>query len=250
MPKLIIIPDIHGRPFWRRAVEEYPGEEFIFLGDYLDPYCNDGITAGEAFEGLRDIVALKQSRPEMITLLWGNHDLHYLYPELEGSRLDYRNAGRNRDFFKEHGNCFQIASERTVSGTRYLFTHAGVGKEWAKCLGPSLADDQITAELLNSCFPTPEFIHHLSNVSILRGGSSLFGSCIWADKKEHLRATNQLLDTVQVFGHTMVLEAFNYMNRIFCLDCQECFYLDLGKGGIYSLSKGKPIPDVMQRDHH
>ena len=37
MPKLIIIPDIHGRPFWRRAVEEYPGEEFIFLGDYLDP---------------------------------------------------------------------------------------------------------------------------------------------------------------------------------------------------------------------
>ena len=49
MSKLIIIPDVHGRSFWRKAVEENPGEEFIFLGDYLDPYKQDGVTVDEAF---------------------------------------------------------------------------------------------------------------------------------------------------------------------------------------------------------
>ena len=36
MSKLIIIPDVHGRSFWRDAVVKYPHDEFIFLGDYLD----------------------------------------------------------------------------------------------------------------------------------------------------------------------------------------------------------------------
>ena len=39
--KLIIIPDVHGRSFWRDAVKRNPGAEFIFLGDYLDPYPDE-----------------------------------------------------------------------------------------------------------------------------------------------------------------------------------------------------------------
>ena len=38
MKRLIIIPDVHGRDFWRKAVCENPDGEFVFLGDYLDPY--------------------------------------------------------------------------------------------------------------------------------------------------------------------------------------------------------------------
>ena len=44
MSGLVIIPDVHGRPFWREAVRLRPEEEFIFLGDYLDPYPDEGIT--------------------------------------------------------------------------------------------------------------------------------------------------------------------------------------------------------------
>jgi len=47
---LIIIPDVHGRGFWRRTVAYFPGAEFIFLGDYLDPYEDEGITDDEAFD--------------------------------------------------------------------------------------------------------------------------------------------------------------------------------------------------------
>ena len=50
--KLIIIPDVHGRSFWRDAVKRNPGAEFIFLGDYLDPYPDEGYTDEEVIKGL------------------------------------------------------------------------------------------------------------------------------------------------------------------------------------------------------
>ena len=36
---LLIIPDIHGRSFWKKAVEENIDRvsKVIFIGDYLDP---------------------------------------------------------------------------------------------------------------------------------------------------------------------------------------------------------------------
>lgn len=245
MKKLIIIPDVHGRSFWRKAVEENSQDEFIFLGDYLDPYSQEGVTVEEAFEGLKDIVALKDEHPEQFTLLWGNHDLHYLYPNLEGSRLDHKHAARNTAFFREHEKDFQIAHERTVAGNRYLFTHAGVGRLWIENFAPSLPDEMITANLLNESYHLPAFMKALSAVSYYRGGPDLYGSCIWADLQEQGEYYNQLESAIQIFGHTMVLEAFNYDNRVYGLDCQECFYLDLEHGGIYSLATETLIPQRM-----
>ena len=235
MSKLIIIPDVHGRSFWRKAVEENPQEAFIFLGDYLDPYPQDGVIVEEAFAGLQEIVSLKESRPEKVTLLWGNHDLHYLYPDLEGSRYDRKNAARNGDYFNDHRRDFQLAAEWIVGGERYLFTHAGVGSLWVESFLPSFPEDRITAAFLNECMNVSSFIPALSKVSYYRGGPDLYGSCIWADLQEQGELYNQLQSSIQVFGHTMVHEAFNYDNRVYGLDCQECFYLDLEKGGIYAL---------------
>lgn len=38
-----IIPDVHGRPFWRDAVLDVDTTPVVFLGDYLDPYPQDGV---------------------------------------------------------------------------------------------------------------------------------------------------------------------------------------------------------------
>lgn len=42
MVKYLIIPDVHGRTFWKKSVYDYlenhPEVKIIFLGDYLDPY--------------------------------------------------------------------------------------------------------------------------------------------------------------------------------------------------------------------
>ena len=74
---IIIIPDVHGCSFWREPSEKYRQADFVFLGDYLDPYPEDNIRDDDAFQGLVDIVAFKKAYPDRVTLLWGNHDLHY-----------------------------------------------------------------------------------------------------------------------------------------------------------------------------
>ena len=40
MSKILCIPDIHCRKFWRKAINEYKNsvDKVIFLGDYIDPY--------------------------------------------------------------------------------------------------------------------------------------------------------------------------------------------------------------------
>ena len=45
MNKILVISDIHGRLFWKEAVEKYKDEvdRIIFLGDYLDRYENEDI---------------------------------------------------------------------------------------------------------------------------------------------------------------------------------------------------------------
>ena len=130
--QLIIIPDVHGRYFWRDAVRMNPEARFVFLGDYLDPYPWEGVTVGEACCNLQDIVAFKEAHPDRVTVLWGNHDLHYLYPDLGGCRYDYVNGERNARFFDEHKALFGLAWETEVAGKRFLFSHAGVGRQWLR----------------------------------------------------------------------------------------------------------------------
>ena len=76
--KWIVIPDVHGRKFWRDVVKGNEDERIIFLGDYLDPYSEEGITPEDAYNELLDIIAFKKEHPENVTLLLGNHDLGYL----------------------------------------------------------------------------------------------------------------------------------------------------------------------------
>jgi predicted phosphodiesterase len=56
--KTLIIPDVHGRTFWKKAIEKHKDEvnKIIFLGDYLDPYPWEGITRKEAIRNFQEII--------------------------------------------------------------------------------------------------------------------------------------------------------------------------------------------------
>ena len=238
--RLIIIPDVHGRSFWREAVKSNPDGKFIFLGDYLDPYTVEEIIDSEAFQGLEDIIRLKKDRPDDVILLWGNHDLHYLYPELLGSRYDFEHAERNAHMFWDNQTLFQMDYETVAGGRRFLFSHAGIGKCWLSHYFPTLSFDGPVAELMNDLVGYPDFMSALGDVSINRGGDKRYGSMIWADLGEQFYEENQLPGIVQVFGHTQLqLAPFNLEDKAFCLDFRQAFYLDLNDGCIYGLSDNK-----------
>ena len=241
--RLIIIPDVHGRRFWRDAVKEHPDGNFIFLGDYLDPYPSEEIEDKEAVQGLRDIIQFKKDHPEKVILLWGNHDLHYLYPdELLGWRYDADNAERNAHLFWDNQELFQIAHETEAGGKRFLFSHAGVGRHWLEDNFPKLDTDSVTAELLNDLVGYPPFMSALGDVSFYRGGGKLVGSMVWADVHEFQYEGNWLPDTVQVFGHTQMDAPLNYEDRVYCLDCRRAFYLDTQEGQICDLLDNELVP--------
>ena len=53
---LLIIPDVHGRTFWREAVNTLQYAHIVFLGDYTDPYPSEGISQEDAYDNFADII--------------------------------------------------------------------------------------------------------------------------------------------------------------------------------------------------
>ena len=90
--QILIIPDVHGRTFWKEAINKFPKNEFpnmeiIFLGDYLDPYTGyEDINKEQAYDNFKEIIEVAQN-DERITLLIGNHDWHY-FVYLDDCRID------------------------------------------------------------------------------------------------------------------------------------------------------------------
>ena len=132
MSKIIIVPDVHGRTFWRLAKEKINEvDQVVFLGDYLDPYPVEGISPKKAIEELKKIIDFKKEFLEKVILLIGNHDYHYmnlLKEILPCSRYDFRNAQKIEQIFNDNQELFQVLYKEG----KYLFSHAGVVEEWMK----------------------------------------------------------------------------------------------------------------------
>ena len=138
--QIIIIPDVHGREFWKPIVEKHKNSKdtlIVFLGDYLDPYTTiDGISESEAVINFIDIINEAASADNIITLL-GNHDLHY-FPQLLYSTYGCRRIESAKHeickIFDDNIDLFRVAYETRINGRKYLFTHAGVLPGWLNWL--------------------------------------------------------------------------------------------------------------------
>jgi hypothetical protein len=204
---ILIVPDIHGRDFWLPALD-YPGE-IIFLGDYVDPYPQEGITQETAYQHLLKIVEFKRQNPDRVTLLIGNHELHYYNEEYASCRFSGKYYDRYHEILTgtDTASFFQVCKQ--VNG--YLFTHAGILVEWVKLWQEALAytDHDTLEEQINDLFHYK--MDAFYQISRHRGGWHRHGSPLWADIHEHLEGyrTNDLFpneeEYIQIFGHTKLM---------------------------------------------
>lgn len=227
---LLIIPDVHGRPFWEDIVDRYPQSHVIFLGDYLDPYPDEHITTDDAGINYFGILLYKYKYGDRVTLLLGNHDLHYIDNDLAYSRK------QNNDWLKllwgpsENANYseFDVAYSLHLGNKDYLLTHAGVLPQWwQRHFSNVPMDADSIAKTLNDKFhknPLAFSREALEDVSIYRGGNLDYGSCMWAHIDEHLNSP-AIPNVYQIFGHTQFDKPQIYPNFA-DLDCYQAFLLD------------------------
>lgn len=232
---ILIIPDVHGRDFWRDAVMNNLDKEIIFLGDYLDPYPHENISKERAIEVFEEILALARDNKN-ITLLLGNHDCSYaLSPQICECRHDWNNHNKIAKLFEDNFGFFDLAKEKIINGKRFFFSHAGLHRIWYK------ADRYVfgerfkpTAKAFNSLLHSDDnrtrgsLVSALSEYSYYRGGYESYGSMVWADIREFVlpRTTKNSEKKIQIVGHTSLKQAIKVNNNMYCLDCLKSFYID------------------------
>ena len=132
MSKVVIIPDVHGDDFWKKAVKDHESDTIVFLGDYLDSYSD--MDRGAEWNNFLEIVEFKKQHMDNVHLLLGNHDCGYLFG-LSCSRRDPdpEHCERNRKFFEDNLDLFDLTYYIQGAGNgKYtlVFSHAGLLPGW------------------------------------------------------------------------------------------------------------------------
>ncbi len=229
---ILIIPDVHGRSFWKDAVNREPWGTIVFLGDYVDPYSRDNIDESQSLGNFLEILEYARLHDNVVMLL-GNHDLHYYSMVFSdhalSSRFSYRMADLIRQLFIKNKELFSLAYETTLNGYHYLFTHSGVCNIWLDHNRDVIVTPD--AEHLNHLLDSDEGILALAQVSKKRGGFHPSGSIVWGDVEEML-CDNAFPDVYQIFGHTQQSESPIITDQMSCLDVRRAFVLRNGATSI------------------
>lgn len=251
--KYIIIPDVHGRDFWKEPVKETlnnSDSEIIFLGDFLDCYPFEWDKHFDykthAIENFKDIIQLKKGNPDRITLLLGNHDCEYcISTDICDCRRDRGNQKVIEELFDENKNLFQLAKEDTINGKHFIFSHAGILKGWVKGVFGTDADDEgfnIVNEL-NDAWTAEKYgiLYSLGIYDHYRGwGGGEFGSPVWSDIRSWADKREDDTYGYNIVGHTYCETDPIALPAAACLDCRRAFYID-DEGNIKNYDDNKII---------
>lgn len=230
-PLIYIVPDVHGRKFWKVLKDLKTDKPIVFLGDYLDPYGFEGITPDDAIEDFKEILEFKKEHPDQVTLLLGNHDCEYaLSKRICNCRCDNMNYQEIQDMFRNNWDWFNMTYEFENNGTKWLLSHAGVHYAWLEDWSYTSDDIKNFNSLLNK--KDQKFIASLESVSPERGGFDRAGSIVWSDILEYLSLPEEKQAATgydrQVCGHTYLNGSPLTFDSITCIDCQKVFYINSG----------------------
>ena len=254
MSKIAILPDIHGRQFWKTVKEHADDfDKIVFLGDYVSPYPSEDISNEQALDVFREVLDFKKEKPEKVILLIGNHDLSYYNIDICECRTDYVNWNKLNKLYLENNKLFDIAWETEINGKRYFFSHSGVRKGWLNCISGGIwfdwdnVNELPPAEMFNDAFHLAynvdlkdqekirtlrrDFEHLIGVYSTYRGwGGWDYGSIVWADIREYNEP--EFDDVVFVCGHTQLENEPIIKGWVMDLDCRKPFVLDTETGNV------------------
>lgn len=166
-------------------------------------------TFEENISVLNDIIDFKKKNNDSVILLLGNHDAHYMYPEIDKcSRFDTTHWKKFEKRYRDNKDLFQYAYQIKNN----LFTHAGVTYEWVKTFkntlkNQGLKDDYSNmADVINKMGNNPATNRILNVSGGARSGSLLSGGPTWADYDE--TRLDYIIGLNQYVGHSQMRYIF------------------------------------------
>ena len=251
--RILVIPDVHGETFWKEPVQKFIDEvdRIIFLGDYLDPYPEEGkeYSSQEIFDNLMDFIDLKRAHMDKVVLLKGNHDQHYASEMFRflacGSRCDATNWSLYNAVYVRNQDLFKLVHLEEIKDTPYLFSHAGLTLNWINKVNSDIwkmADNKIS-------MADPDIIERINALDDEGDGQEMLaiigkyrntlgpkaGSVLWADIEEHsfpqAPKAYGLNKVFQVIGHSRLnahkADKIEFDNLVL-IDSEQCFMIDEG----------------------
>ena len=216
--KLCIISDVHGSSSWQNIVDyEFENvDHFIFLGDYFDD--KSGISDAEMqIDNFLSIVDFADDYGT-VDLLIGNHDLQYI------------GGARCSDFDSAISSSLQddlielIRNKKIkvcIQYGNYLFSHAGISKEWMKeksVYNLSDINERFYQNLL-----IVDFVNKFNNDI---SGNDSYQSPLWIRPDALIKTA--IPNICQVVGHSRIKEISTIENenrKIILTDTQLKQYL-------------------------
>ena len=223
--ELYVVPDVHGRDFWKDLKRISIDKPVVFLGDYLDPYPDEKISKKTTIANFEEIIDLARSNSN-VTLLSGNHDLTYAVSTLIcDCRKDLVNYKDIRKLFIDNMDLFKLVWQGNVNGKNCLLSHAGIHPRWLSRWDYSTEDICKFNQLyLNR---DSHLIEALAEVSSYRGGfGNDVGSPVWADIREYQWASKEDMEKIadfQICGHTQLIRMATLENGISCIDTRQIY---------------------------
>ena len=209
--KTICIGDLHGNDRWKAILEKEKNyDRIIFLGDYFDSKRFDiGIEA--ELENFKNILDLKNTFPEKVILLCGNHDLHYLELNMSiCSGFQWQNFDQIHSILRpvyENGLLEMCFYDKDL---KMMFSHAGISKKWYQFIFKKEENDPDSiAGAINMLFTKNPFYFEYLYEETEGDAESIQGPC-W------IRPLFLLVDLYenfgQVVGHSQVPEIQLHQN--------------------------------------
>lgn len=202
--KIVVIGDIHGRNIWKKIVQKEGFNYIVFIGDYFDSF---DISAKTQIENFRDIMAYKK-KSKKVTCLIGNHDYHYIYTHQRYSGFQPFYSFTIQKILQENIDNLQMS--HFIHD--YLFTHAGVSKEW--CKRYDISTDNIfdlNRNIQDQFKYKPNSFEHNGYEEY---GDHVTSSPIWIRPNSLI---SNYVDYIQIVGHTNDFIR-SYKDKIYFID--------------------------------
>jgi hypothetical protein len=194
--KELIIPDVHLK---HRRVQEIldrePADRNIFLGDWFDDFDDNPTMNADTADWL--VKRMESTTSGTDVFLLGNHDTHYLFPQVPqlicSGYNSYKAAAIRKIVKEEHRDRFRTHAF-SLSGGNIMFSHAGLHPD----LLPSLTVlEDIAEQAINDL--KNKKMHYFFGAGYSRGGRQRIGGINWLDWSEFI----DIDGAPQLVGHSV-----------------------------------------------